>query len=59
VGAMLGVHITKHLLASYAYDYNFGKLGPYQTGSHEVQLIYRINGVKEKKVFYSSPRYLN
>ncbi len=58
-GAMLGVHITKHLLASYAYDFDFGKLSRYQTGSHEVQLIYRINGVKERKVTYSSPRYLN
>jgi type IX secretion system PorP/SprF family membrane protein len=58
-GAMLGVHITKHLLASYAYDFDFGKLSRYQTGSHEVQLIYRINGVKEKRTFYKSSRYLN
>lgn len=59
VGAMLGVHITKHLLASYAYDFNFGALAKQQTGSHEVQLIYRFDGVKEKKVFLKSPRYLN
>lgn len=59
VGAMLGVHITKHLLASYAYDFNCGKLSSYNTGSHEVQLIYRFDGKKEKKVFYKSPRYLN
>lgn len=58
-GAMLGVHITKGLTVSYAYDNNFGKLGPYQTGSHEVQLIYRINGPKEKRTFLNSPRYLN
>jgi len=59
VGAMLGVHITKHLLASYAYDFNCGKLSSYQTGSHEVQLIYRFDGKKEKHIFYKSPRYLN
>lgn len=58
-GAMLGVHITKSLMLSYAYDFDFGKLSRYQTGSHEAQLIYRIPGPKEKKVFYSSPRYLN
>lgn len=59
VGAMLGVHITKHLLASYAYDFNFGALAKQQTGSHEVQLIYRFDGLREKKVFLKSPRYLN
>ena len=59
VGGMLGVHITKHLLASYAYDFNCGKLSNYQTGSHELQLIYRFNGIKEKRTFYKSPRYLN
>ena len=59
IGAMLGVHITKHLLASYAYDFGFGELRKHQTGSHEVQLIYRFDGVREKKVFLKSPRYLN
>jgi type IX secretion system PorP/SprF family membrane protein len=59
VGAMLGVHITKGLTLSYAYDFNCGKLSPFQTGSHEVQLIYRIPGPKEKKVFLNSPRYLD
>jgi len=58
-GVTLGVHITKGLTVSYAYDNNFGKLSPYQTGSHEVQLIYRIDGPKEKRIFYKSPRYLN
>lgn len=58
-GAMLGVHITKGLLVSYSYDFDFGKLSRYQTGSHEVQLIYKIAGPKEKKVFYKSPRYNN
>jgi hypothetical protein len=46
-------------MASYSYDFDFGKLSRYQTGSHEIQLIYRINGPKEKKVFFKSPRYAN
>ncbi len=58
-GLMLGVHITKHLLASYAFDFDFGQLRKYQTGSHEAQLIYRFDGIKPKKVFLKSPRYLN
>lgn len=58
-GLMLGVHITKHLLASYAYDFGFGELRKHQTGSHEVQLIYRFDGVKPKNVFLKSARYFN
>lgn len=58
-GVLLGVHITKHLLASYSYDFDFGQLRKYQTGSHEVNLVYRFDGIKEKKVFYKSERYMN
>lgn len=58
-GLMLGVHITKHLLASYAYDFGFGELRKHQTGSHEIQLIYRFDGVKPKTTFLKSARYFN
>ncbi len=58
-GLMLGVHITKHLTASYSYDFDFGQLSKYQTGSHELNLVYRFDGPKPKKVFLKSPRYLN
>lgn len=58
-GAMLGVYIVKGLLVSYSYDFDFGKLSKYQSGSHEVNLIYRFGGVKSKDVSYKSPRYAN
>lgn len=58
-GLMLGVHITKNLTASYAYDFGFGELRKHQTGSHEIQLVYRIDAFKPKTVFLKSPRYLN
>ena len=58
-GALLGVNITKHLMASYAYDFGFGELRKHQTGSHEVQLVYRFDGVRNKNVFLKSPRYVN
>lgn len=58
-GLMLGVHITKHLTASYSYDFDFGELRKHQTGSHEINLVYRFDGPKPKKVFLKSPRYLN
>ncbi len=58
-GALLGVNITKHLMASYAYDFGFGELRKHQTGSHEVQLVYRFDGVRNKSVFLKSPRYVN
>lgn len=58
-GALLGVHIWKGLFASYSYDFGFGKLMNYQTGSHEVNLSYTIKPKKEKNQFYKSPRYMN
>lgn len=59
VGLLLGAHITKSLTASYAYDFGFGELRKHQTGSHEVQLIYRFELPKPKPVFIKSPRYVN
>ena len=58
-GVLLGVHATKHLFISYAYDFDFGKMSQHQTGSHELNLIYRFDGLKEKKTFYKSSRYIN
>ena len=58
-GAMLGVYIYKGLFASYSYDFDFGKLTTLQSGSHEINLMYRFGGVKEKDVNYKSPRYAN
>lgn len=58
-GAMLGVYIYKGLFVSYAYDFDFGKLSNLQTGSHEVNLVYRFGGSKERDANYKSPRYAN
>ncbi len=58
-GVILGVYITKQLFLSYSYDFDFGELRKYNTGSHELNIMYRINGIKEKKVFYKSGRYVN
>ncbi|MCS6933803.1 MAG: type IX secretion system membrane protein PorP/SprF [Chitinophagales bacterium] len=57
-GLILGGYITKNLLASYAYDFGFGELRKHQTGSHEIQLQYRISLPKPKPVFIKSPRYV-
>jgi len=58
-GAMLGVYIVKGLFLSYSYDFDFGKLSQYQTGSHEINLVYRFGGAKELVGNYKSPRYAN
>jgi type IX secretion system PorP/SprF family membrane protein len=58
-GAMLGVYIVKGLLVSYSYDFDFGKLSRHQSGSHEVNLIYRFGGANTNDGNYKSPRYAN
>jgi type IX secretion system PorP/SprF family membrane protein len=58
VGALLGVHFGKFFL-SYSYDFDFGELSSNQSGSHELTLIGRFGGIKQKNTFLKSPRYLN
>jgi type IX secretion system PorP/SprF family membrane protein len=58
VGMLLGVHFGKFFV-SYSYDFDFGELSSNQSGSHELMLIGRFGGIKQKNTFLKSPRYLN
>jgi len=59
IGGLLGVYITKSVLLSYSYDFDFGALRTNQSGSHELTLIGIIGQLKDKKPFQKSPRYMN
>ena len=57
IAAILGVYIVKPLLLSYSFDFDFGELRSNNSGSHEVSLIARFAGFKEKTQVVKSPRY--
>ncbi len=57
VAAILGVIISKQLQISYSFDFDFGELRNHNSGSHEISLIARLKGLKEKQMASKSPRY--
>lgn len=57
IAALLGVYIVKNVLASYSFDFDFGALRTNNSGSHELTIIAKIPGFKEKVSVQKSPRY--
>lgn len=54
VGALADFQISKQLRIGYAYDYPISKIRPYNSGSHEIFLLFDFKFDKSK---YKSPRY--
>ena len=48
VSLLLNYQLVPELKLGYAYDLNFGIIGNYSTGTHEVMLIYNL--VSDKKI---------
>jgi len=53
-GALVSFQVTKQLQIGYAYDYPMSDLKPYNSGSHEIMLMFDFKFDKSK---YKSPRY--
>ena len=54
IDAILGMQVTPDLRVGYAYDYTLSNLSHYNSGSHEIMLIYDLNFSKTN---IKSPRY--
>ena len=54
IDAILGMQVTPELRVGYAYDYTLTNLSHYNSGSHEIMLIYDLNFSKTN---IKSPRY--
>lgn len=57
IAALLGVYIVKNVLASYSFDFDFGAVRTNNSGSHELTVIAKFPGFKEKVTVLKSPRY--
>ena len=55
VSAMVNYGITDNLRLGYAYDYTTSNLGNFNSGTHEVFLLFDLNFSGSKR--YSSPRF--
>jgi len=54
VDALLGIQASRSIRIGYAYDYTFTNLGNYNSGSHELMLLFDL-GLAKKRI--KSPRY--
>jgi len=54
VSALAGFYITDKFFLGYAYDYSITGLGDYNSGSHEIIVIYHLEGLKKRAL---SPRF--
>ena len=55
LAAILTIQVLKYLKCSYAYEYNFARIGDYSNGSHEIMLIAEMKKRLTPKV--SVPRF--
>ncbi|WP_430907707.1 PorP/SprF family type IX secretion system membrane protein [Maribacter sp. 2-571] len=55
VSGMFNIGITPDLRVGYAYDYTTSNLGNYNSGTHEIMLLYNLRFAGAKR--YSSPRF--
>ncbi|HIP37441.1 MAG TPA: type IX secretion system membrane protein PorP/SprF [Crocinitomix sp.] len=48
---MLSMYVLPELLLSYGYEYGLSELNKFNTGTHEIVLIYRVRGKKDVIAF--------
>lgn len=54
VSAMIGLNVSDDMRLGYAYDYTISRFNEFNSGSHEIFLIYELKLLKSK---LKSPRY--
>jgi type IX secretion system PorP/SprF family membrane protein len=52
---ILTVNVVPEFLISYAYEFNYGRIGTYSSGSHEILMVYRF--VPPKTTVIEVPRF--
>jgi hypothetical protein len=57
VGALFNFRISNALRVGYAYDYTISNLGRFNSGSHEIILLFDLDRSKNKKGYDKSPRF--
>ena len=54
---LFNIRITPSLRVGYAYDYTISNLGKFNSGSHEVMILFDINSLIPNKGYDKSPRF--
>ena len=56
VSLIVGAEVYKGLRIGYSYDYSLGGLRPYNTGTHEVMLMFSMKKPRKPQTNYNNPR---
>ena len=56
ISAIVGAEVIKGLRVGYSFDYSLGGARPYNTGTHEVMLMYSMKKPRKRQPFYNNPR---
>jgi type IX secretion system PorP/SprF family membrane protein len=57
VTGLVNFKVTPDLRIGYAYDYTTSNLGNYNSGSHEIMILFDFDFLNIKKGFDRSPRF--
>lgn len=57
VSALFNIGVTTALRIGYAYDYTLSNLGDFNSGSHEIMVLYDLDLTGLKKGYDKSPRF--
>ncbi|MEL6916557.1 MAG: type IX secretion system membrane protein PorP/SprF [Bacteroidota bacterium] len=57
VSAMFNVHVLPAIRMGYAYDYTLSNLGDFNSGSHEIFVLFDLDLLGLKKGYDKSPRF--
>jgi len=57
VSGLVNIRISPSLRVGYAYDYTISNLGRFNSGSHEIMILFDINRLIPNKGYDKSPRF--
>ncbi|MDC3388911.1 type IX secretion system membrane protein PorP/SprF, partial [Flavobacteriaceae bacterium] len=57
LAALAGFRITPTLKIGYAYDYTLSNLGDYNSGSHEIMILFDLGKINLIRGYEKSPRF--
>lgn len=56
ISGIVGAEVIKGLRVGYSFDYTLSRARPYNTGTHEVMLMFSFKKPRKKQPFYNNPR---
>lgn len=56
ISGIAGAEVVKGLRVGYSFDYTLSRARPYNTGTHEIMLMYSLKKPRKRQPYYNNPR---